>query len=71
MYLAHVIARQGKTFIVEDEHGEQHACHARSKSVDAMCGDNVECEKKDQSTYTKNEQLHLNNLKYQQVLNPQ
>ncbi len=49
MYLAHVIARQGKTFIVEDEHGEQHACHARSKSVDAMCGDNVECEKKDQS----------------------
>jgi ribosome biogenesis GTPase len=49
MYLAHVIARQGKTFIVEDENGEQHACHARSKSVDAMCGDNVECEKKDQS----------------------
>ncbi len=49
MYLAHVIARQGKTFIVEDEHGEQHACHARSKSVDAVCGDNVECETKDQS----------------------
>tara|TARA_R110002049_G_scaffold13509_2_gene58537 strand:- start:168924 stop:169805 length:882 start_codon:yes stop_codon:yes gene_type:complete len=49
MYLAHVIARQGKTFIVEDEHGEQHACHARSKSVDAVCGDNVECETKSQS----------------------
>lgn len=49
MYLAHVIARQGKTFIVEDEHGEQHACHARSKSVDAVCGDNVECETKNQS----------------------
>ncbi|MFK7794172.1 MAG: ribosome small subunit-dependent GTPase A [Gammaproteobacteria bacterium] len=49
MYLAHVIARQGKTFIVEDEHGEQHECHARSKSVDAVCGDNVECESKDQS----------------------
>ncbi|MFK8027450.1 MAG: ribosome small subunit-dependent GTPase A [Gammaproteobacteria bacterium] len=49
MYLAHVIARQGKTFIVEDEHGEQHACHARSKSIDAVCGDDVECESKDQS----------------------
>ena len=49
MYLAHVIARQGKTFIVEDEHGEQHACHARSKSVDAVCGDTVECETKEQS----------------------
>ena len=49
MYLAHVIARQGKTFIVEDEHGEQYACHARSKSVDAVCGDNVECETKNQS----------------------
>jgi len=49
MYLAHVIARQGKTFIVEDEQGEQHACHARSKSVDAVCGDNVECVTKNQS----------------------
>ena len=49
MYLAHVIARQGKTFIVEDAHGEQHSCHARSKSIDAVCGDNVECERKDHS----------------------
>lgn len=49
MYLAHVIARQGKTFIVEDKHGEQHTCHPRSKSVDAVCGDNVECEHKAQS----------------------
>lgn len=49
MYLAHVIARQGKTFIVEDEYGEQHACHARSKSIEAVCGDNVECEQKSQS----------------------
>ncbi|MDW3094989.1 MAG: ribosome small subunit-dependent GTPase A [Gammaproteobacteria bacterium] len=49
MYLAHVIARQGNTFIVEDKHGKQHICHARSKSVDAVCGDKVECEHKDQS----------------------
>jgi len=49
MYLAQVIARQGKTFIVEDEHGEQHPCHARSKSVEAVCGDQVECESKHQS----------------------
>lgn len=49
MYLAHVIARQGKTFIVEDAYGEQHICHARSNSIDAVCGDNVECESKDQS----------------------
>ncbi len=49
MYLAHVIARQGKTFIVEDVYGEQHICHARSNSIDAVCGDNVECESKDQS----------------------
>ena len=49
MYLAHVIARQGKTFIVEDEQGQQHPCHARSNSVDAVCGDKVECESKKQS----------------------
>lgn len=49
MYLATVMARQGKTFIVEDEQGEQHTCHARSKSIEAVCGDQVECENKDQS----------------------
>ena len=44
MYLAHVIARQGNTFIVEDQQGKQYHCHARSNAIDAVCGDKVECE---------------------------
>ena len=44
MYLAHVIARQGKTFVVEDAQGEQYHCHARNNAIEAVCGDKVECE---------------------------
>lgn len=49
MYLAHVIARQGKTFIVEDAQGQQHPCHVRSNAIDTVCGDHVECLPKSQS----------------------
>ena len=44
MYTAHVIARQGKTYIVEDSHGQKHTCHVRKIANDAVCGDIVECE---------------------------
>ena len=44
MYLAHVIARQGNTFIVEDQQDKQYHCHARSNAIDAVCGDKVECD---------------------------
>ncbi len=46
MYLAQVIARQGNTYIVEDEHGAQYHCHARSAAIDSVCGDRVECDTK-------------------------
>ena len=46
MYLAHIIARQGKTYIVEDENSEQHKCHVRTNAIDAVCGDIVDCETK-------------------------
>ena len=75
MYLAQVIARQGKSFIVEDKHGEQHACHARSKSVDAVCGDNVECEAKNQSkdviekiSERKNQITRIDNFKREKTI---
>ena len=45
MYLAHVIARQGNTYLVEDnEHKTQYHCHVRTNAIDAVCGDLVECE---------------------------
>jgi len=43
MYLAQVIARQGKTFIVENEQGKQLNCHVRTNALDAVCGDRVQC----------------------------
>ena len=49
MYLAHVIARQGNTYIVEDESGKQYSCHVRSNAIDAVCGDIVECDAINQS----------------------
>jgi ribosome biogenesis GTPase len=49
MYLATVIARQGKAYIVEDDQHEQHQCHVRSQAQDAVCGDHVLCESQHQS----------------------
>ena len=49
MYLATVIARQGKTYIVEDEQQKQHQCHVRSQAQEAVCGDRVLCESQRQS----------------------
>lgn len=49
MYAARVIARQGKHYIVEDITGEQHQCHARSKAIEAVCGDIVNCTAQAQS----------------------
>ena len=43
MYLARIIARQGKTYIVEDQSHQQHQCHARSQTMEAVCGDHVHC----------------------------
>lgn len=51
MYLAQVIARQGNTYIVEDEHGAQYHCHARSAAIDSVCGDRVECDTKSQTDH--------------------
>ena len=44
MYNALVISRQGKNYIVEDDYGQQHICHARTNANDAVCGDIVDCE---------------------------
>ena len=52
MYAARVIARQGKKFIVEDENYVQHHCHPRSKTIDAVCGDVVDCIEQPQSLDT-------------------
>lgn len=49
MYYAHIIARQGNNYIVEDKTGEQHQCHVRSYAIEAVCGDYVECLKQTQS----------------------
>lgn len=49
MYLATVIARQGKTYIVEDEQKTQHQCHVRSQAHEAVCGDQVLCDRQQQS----------------------
>ncbi|MEM7304417.1 MAG: GTPase RsgA, partial [Pseudomonadota bacterium] len=47
MYEACVIARQGKTFLVEDQLNRQHLCYARSQTIDAVCGDYVHCLQQD------------------------
>lgn len=49
MYLATVIARQGKTYIVEDAQQKQYQCHVRSQAQEAVCGDRVLCESQQQS----------------------
>ena len=52
MYEARVIARQGSQYIVEDTNGRQHQCHPRSKTIDAICGDIVDCATQTQSIDT-------------------
>ena len=49
MYAARIIARQGKTYIVEDQSSHQHQCHARSQTMDAVCGDHVSCQPQESS----------------------
>ena len=75
MYLAQVIARQGKTFIVEDEQGQQHQCHARSSAIDAVCGDRVECVATTDSKHViekirerKNQITRIDNFKREKTL---
>ena len=52
MYEARVIARQGNQYIVEDLKNNQHHCHPRSKAIDAVCGDLVDCVSHKQSLDT-------------------
>lgn len=52
MYEARVIARQGNQYIVEDLEYNQHYCHPRSKTIDAVCGDIVDCVTQEQSLDT-------------------
>lgn len=52
MYQARVIARQGNQYIVEDLKNDQHQCHPRSKAIDAVCGDIVDCVAQKQSLDT-------------------
>ncbi len=52
MYEARVIARQGNQYIVEDLKNDQHHCHPRSKAIDAVCGDIVDCVAQNQSLDT-------------------
>lgn len=75
MYEARVIARQGNQYIVEDSRGQQHNCHARSKAIDAVCGDTVNCTSQNQSLdaieaiQTRNNQItRLDNFKREKTL---
>ncbi len=75
MYLAQVIARQGKTFIVEDDQGRHHNCHARTSAIDAVCGDRVECNEISQSKHViekilarKNQITRIDNFKREKTL---
>jgi len=75
MYLAQVIARQGKTFIVENEQGQQHHCHARTSALDAVCGDYVECNATSESKHVienirerKNQISRIDNFKREKTL---
>lgn len=75
MYLAQVIARQGKTFIVEDVQGQQHNCHVRTSALDAVCGDKVECEAKTENDHViekilerKNQITRIDNFKREKTL---
>lgn len=75
MYLAQVIARQGNTFIVENEQGQQHHCHARSNALDAVCGDYVKCNATSESRDVienicerKNKIARIDNFKREKIL---
>ena len=75
MYDALVIARQGKQYIVENKSGQQRHCHARSKAIEAVCGDIVSCAMQDQSLDViesiqdrKNQITRLDNFKREKVL---
>ena len=75
MYLAHVIARQGNTYLVEDERGKQHQCHVRTNAIDAVCGDRVECESTSTSKHViekicprKNQIVRRDNFKREKTL---
>ena len=75
MHLAQVIARQGKTFIVEDAQGKQHHCHARTSAIEAVCGDNVECACEPNSEHViekiltrKNQITRIDNFKREKTL---
>lgn len=52
MYEARVIARQGNQYIVEDLNKKHHQCHPRSKTIEAVCGDIVDCARQKQSLDT-------------------
>ena len=75
MYRAQVIARQGKTYIVEDECRQQHHCHVRSNAIEAVCGDHVECTDNSQSQHVienicerKNKITRIDNFKREKTL---
>ena len=75
MYDALVIARQGKQYIVEDQSGQQHQCHARNKAIEAVCGDIVSCNSQEQSLDViesiqsrKNQITRLDNFKREKIL---
>ena len=61
MYEARIIARQGKTYIVEDQSHQQHQCHARSQTMEAVCGDYVYCLQKNNSQDVIEEILQRHN----------
>ena len=75
MYEARIIARQGKMYIVEDQLGQQHECHARKQAIDAVCGDHVQCTKQDDSSDVieeiiprKNQIARIDNFKREKTL---
>ena len=75
MYEARIIARQGKTYIVEDQSTQQHECHVRSQAIDAVCGDFVQCKSESNSKDVieeilprKNQITRIDNFKREKTL---
>ncbi len=75
MYQARVVARQGNSYIVKDNSGNQIHCHARSNAVDAVCGDHVNCLPQSQSHDViesiqprKNQITRIDNFKREKTL---
>ena len=75
MYKARIIARQGKTYIVEDNSNQQHECHVRSQAIDAVCGDNVQCSAQNNShdvieeiSERRNQITRIDNFKREKTL---